>query len=152
MPRYDEDKEGRSNSIYFDLFHDIFKSFCLKHNLKVDKLLRSSLNLTIPFQSYPFTDPHVDHIVPHYNMLMYLNDFSDEATTILFKEKTDGTIIDHPLNGVNTDLEIETEIVPKPWKVAVFDGLHFHAHRFCKESQRRVICIFTFTVENNDQL
>ena len=146
IPRHNEheDIQGYVNSQYYGMFNDIFKSFCMIHGLKVKRVLRASLNLALPFHRFPYTDPHVDHAIPHYGMLMYLNDWTG-GSTVLFKEQTDGAVIDHPLDDVNSSLTIDTEIIPKKGKIAVFDGTHFHAHRFCQEAERRVVCVFTFT-------
>jgi hypothetical protein len=76
---------------------------------------------------------------------MYLND-CPHATTILFEEVTDGKVVEHPLEDVNTSLTIGKEIEPKQGKIAVFSGQHFHAHRFVNESERRVVCVMTFTI------
>ena len=148
MPRYDEfdGSDGKINSEYHGLFLDIFNSFCIRHNLKVKKVLRAALNLSVvPYKKFPYTDPHVDHAIEHYNMLMYLND-CPHATTIVFEEASDGKVVEHPLENVNTSLTIGKEIDPKQGKIVVFSGMHFHAHRFVNESERRVVCVMTFTV------
>lgn len=149
IPRYPEQTDKLTiNSEHYDFFHDIFDTFCILHKIKVEKILRASLNLSLPFNRFPFTDPHVDHNIPHLSMLMYLNDCTG-GNTVLFKETTDGTVLEHPIETVNETLSIAKEIVPQKGKIAVFDGLHYHAHRFCEESQRRVVCVFTFQSRNH---
>ena len=147
VPRYNEESNNQQiNSKFFPIFEDIFLSFCLKHNIRHEKILRASLNLTVSSTKYPFTDPHVDHNIPHYNMLMYLNDCTG-GETVIFKEKTDWTVIEHPVEHLNDSLTIEKEIIPKKGKIAVFDGEHFHVHRFCNEPERRTVCVITFTMK-----
>lgn len=147
IPRYNEfdGAEAKVNSEYYDFFYDIFNCFCIRHQIKVKKILRSALNLSVvPFKEFPHTDPHVDHAVPHFTMLMYLND-CEHATTVVFEEQSDGAIVEHPLESVNTNFTIAKEIAPVAGKIVVFDGMNFHAHRFVNESERRVVCVFTFS-------
>ena len=47
--------------------------------------------------------------------------------------------------GKNSTYEsIQKEIKPSKGKVIYFNGKYFHTCRWCKEGQRRIICIFTF--------
>jgi hypothetical protein len=149
IPRSNDDAVTREPvSNYYNFFYDIFNTACIIHGLKVDRILRASLNLSTHFSAFPYGDPHVDHMFPHYNMLMYLNDCTN-GSTIIFKEQTNGEISQHPVNEVNETMTIEKEIIPKKGKIVIFDGLHFHANRFCVESERRVVCVFTFTTKND---
>ena len=149
IPRYDHTKEEfRVNSEAWPFLCDIFESFCIQHRIKVKKVLRCSLNLTLHFENYPFADPHVDHNIPHLNMIMYFNNCS-RGSTILFKERDDsGVGAVYKPKVLDESFTIEKEITPKKGKIAVFDGRHFHSHRFCVESERRVICIVTFIPEH----
>jgi hypothetical protein len=136
------------NSDLWWMINDILNSFCIRHNIQIKKMLRCSLNLTLGCEKYPWADPHVDHNVPHYNMLMYFNTCS-RGTTVIFKEQDDsGVGAIYTPGVVSTDYTIETEIAPVKGKIVVFDGRHFHANRFCIEPERRVVCVLTFIPEN----
>lgn len=152
IPRYDKDNEEmRVNSEAWDLVKDIFESFCIRHSIKVKQVLRCSLNLTMHHEAFPHSDPHVDHSVPHLNVLMYFND-CPRGSTIIFKERDDsGAGVIHSETELDTNYTIETEISAKKGKIVVFDGRHFHANRFCVEGQRRVVCILTFIPESYDR-
>jgi hypothetical protein len=149
IPRYDKDLEEMCvNSETWGLIKDIFESFCIRHGIKIKQVLRCSLNLTMYCDSYPHSDPHVDHSVPHYNMLMYFNTCS-RGSTVIFKERDDsGEGVVHSETSLDTNYTIETEILPVKGKIAVFDGRHFHANRFCIEPERRVVCVVTFIPEH----
>lgn len=149
IPRGNDDAvTAEPVSNYYDFFHDIFETFCIIHNLKVKRVLRACLNLSIPNTKFEYSDPHVDHMFPHYVMLMYLNDVTN-GNTIIFKEQTNGEISEHPLETINDSFAIEKEVTPAKGKIVVFDGSHFHANRFCVEPERRVVCVFTFTTEEH---
>jgi hypothetical protein len=148
IPRYDKDhEEMRVNSKAWDILQDIFEGFCIQHGLKIKQVLRCALNLTMHSESFPHSDPHVDHRVPHYNMIMYFNTCS-RGSTIIFKERDDsGKGAVHSETDLDTNYTIETEIKPTKGKIVVFDGRHFHANRFCVEPERRVVCVITFIPE-----
>ena len=134
------------NSEAFIFFKDILDSFCIINDITYKRILRGSLNLSMPSTKYEYTDPHVDHHIPHKVVLMYLNDCNSKANTILFKEKYDGVTIDHPLNGVRSDLTIDKEIEPVKGRIVYFDGHQYHCNRLCDEPNVRIICVFTIEV------
>jgi hypothetical protein len=148
IPRSSDDlTTAEPVSTYYDFFYDIFETACIVHRLNLDRVLRACINLSTHYPNFPYSDPHVDHMFPHLTMLIYLNDCT--GNTVVFKEQTDGTISQHPLETVDETMTIEAEITPKKGKIAIFDGLNFHTNRFCAESERRVVCVFTFTVKND---
>ena len=142
----EEVETNDANSQAFDFFKDILDTFCLINGIRYNRILRSSLNMSLPSSKYEYTDPHVDHHIPHVVVLMYLNDCNETGNTIIFEEKYDGKTIDHPLDDVRSDLTIKQEIKPVKGRIVCFDGHNYHANRFCEEPNVRVICVFTIEV------
>jgi hypothetical protein len=145
IPRYDKDlEEIRINSDAWPLIKDIFESFCVRHEIKVKQILRCSINLTMHCDTFPHSDPHVDHSIPHYNMLMYFNTCTRGSTIIFAERDESGEGATHSESDLDTNYTVHTEIQANRGKIVAFDGKHFHANRFCVEPERRVVCVLTF--------
>lgn len=127
--RLDDDRPdwGTPNSEYLQIAESIFWHACMQNNIVPRVIHRSSANLTLPNKD-EHTDIHTDHEFPHKNFVFYLNDFTD-APTYVFSD--DGKTI------VN-------QSTPEKNKFVVFPGLP-HATGFCKENERRVILVVTFS-------
>jgi hypothetical protein len=140
VPRYDHTSEEMPvNSLCFDLFKDIFISFCDINGIKWEKILRASLNLSYYFPD-PHSDPHIDHPFDHKVMIMYLNDV-DDGHTLVYDQTFDGK----NSNFDNVDsLTLVKKVKPKKGKICCFNGSNYHAAEWPAPSQRRVICVLTF--------
>ena len=148
IPRSEEtNEEFVINSKIYYFFKDILDSFCMLHGIKIKRMLRGSLNLSLPNTKFPFTDPHCDHNIPHKVVIMYLNDSGPGGETVIFEEKFDGNVVNHLVETVNESFKVKEEIIPQKGKIVMFDGMHYHANRFCQDPNRRIICIFTIEVE-----
>lgn len=120
-----EDKTGSVESLVYANAIDLFNSFCLKNDVKYNKILRAAFN-TSHYDPDEHVDIHVDHSFHHYNFIMYLNEFTDGYTYI------------H-----DDDNNIVKKIVPSVNKAVVFSG-DKHSHSFCSPKERRVILVITF--------
>tara|TARA_R110000824_G_scaffold7579_3_gene34319 strand:+ start:1910 stop:2443 length:534 start_codon:yes stop_codon:yes gene_type:complete len=123
--RYNHKEDMKINSSHFDFCNNIFKRFCVKHNIKVNRLLRGCINLTYHHANYEHADPHIDHSFKHMAFILYLNDCSGD--TLFFK---DGNII--------------KRVHPKKGKAICYDGSHLHTAAFCDPGEIRKVLIFTF--------
>ena len=143
--RYDSKTEKpQINSDYFAFFNEIFNKFTDDNSLKVNNILRAAINLTTHY-SLEFGDPHVDHSCENGYIIMYLNDDYDGGETIIFNEQYGAPFFDEVNPVADLDrFSIQKEIKPSKGKVIYFNGKYFHTCRWCKEGQRRIICIFTF--------
>jgi hypothetical protein len=121
---------GQISSPFFEPFNQIFQNFCKKHNIPVKTILRSSINNNYYYPD-KFGDIHVDHNFPHYNFLLYMNDFTD-GPTFLFNE-----------DGTNMIREIKAE----KYKAVIFPGVP-HAAGFCAPGENRIVMITTFTTHS----
>ena len=146
VPRYDYKKnEGyKVNSGYFNFFEKSFRDFCKKNKIKVNRILRASLNLQTYFEPV-HGDPHVDHDFKHRNCIMYLNSVTG-GSTYVFKEKHRKNLPGSYGDGTAYDAKnVLKEIKNKVGKIAVFPGENFHAAGHCKKpNEHRIIAIFTF--------
>lgn len=117
---------GVVNSIYYQNVFDLFNRFCSENKIQYSNVLRAAVNITTA-TNVLHGDIHIDHAFPHYNFIMYLNDFSD-GHTYLFDD------------GNN----ITKKIDPSKHKVLVFDGQK-HAQGFCRAGEKRAILVVTFS-------
>jgi len=130
--------EPRVISNYYTYFEHIFRSFCEKHSIKVNKVFGAAVHQTLDSKNsrQPF---HVDFHFDHKVLIMYLtDDFTKGHTLITDLRKTErGPMV------MDGDLETRVEIEPKPGKIVCFDGARYHAAEY-PVNGRRVVCIFTF--------
>ena len=120
------DRDGKVTSHFFDFFHKINLRFCEAVDYKLKKVIRSCVNLTLPFVGKPTL--HIDHYEPHFQILMYLNDST--GSTDIYK-----------------DNNIVKSIQPKKGRVIMFDKLYHLGNSPTEPNQIRAICITTFNVE-----
>jgi hypothetical protein len=120
---------GKIVSSYYAPFYDIFKSFCSQNNIKVEKVLRATVNYTL-FENGLSAYPHVDHAFPHFNFVLYLNDCVGGHTLIYGKGEEEGKVI--------------KSIRPEKYKAVIFSG-ESHAVSEIEPSEQRIVVVFTFT-------
>lgn len=111
------------NSNVFSFFKTILDNFCIKNNIKYNKILRACINLTF-LNKKNIGTIHKDHEFPHKQLIIYLND--SDGNTYLY----------------NDNKELVKEIIYEQYKIVCFDNC-FHSAGFPK-SKRRLICIITF--------
>ncbi len=116
---------GVLNSPYYEHLKPIFDRFCELNNIKVNVVLRASLNLVVHDPAEE-NDIHDDHEFPYNVFLMYLNTFS-KGETLLYDR-----------DNVRT-----YTITPKQFRAVAFPGMP-HSNRFCDPGERRVVLVITF--------
>jgi hypothetical protein len=153
LPRIEYFNENAPEHFHFNFFKNILINSCTKVDLKVKKILRACLNLTVDCfeKQYIHSDPHIDNDIPHKVGIIYLNDckgptYIFDETYDSFKCKNNLYLIDDFLKN---PLKILKKIEPEKYKVLIFDGKHYHATGLCNKNERRVICIFNFTTEDD---
>jgi hypothetical protein len=125
-PDVDDGREGDIVSPIFQIFHNIFNKFCKSHNIKFNKIHRAHINCSF-YMPEEHGDIHIDHKFPHYNFLLYLNDFSKGSTYIF-----------------NEDNTVYKAVSASKYKAVVFDGQK-HSQGFCSPGERRIVCVITFS-------
>jgi hypothetical protein len=123
----DDSSPGDHRSFATEKFIRIFDRFCKENNIEYKSILRSAINNTWHYQE-KMGPIHTDHDIPHYNFIMYLNDFTD-GPTYIFDENEKKCLM----------------FIPEKYKCIVFDGVQ-HSHGFCAPHERRVIFLVTFTI------
>ena len=153
LPRIEHFDDNAPEYSNFNFFKNILINSCNKVDLKVKKILRACLNLTVNcFENqYIHSDAHTDNDIPHKVGIIYLNDckgptYIFDETCDSFKCKNNLYLID---DFLKKPLKILKKIEPEKYKVLIFDGKHYHATGYCNKHERRVICIFNFTTEDN---
>ena len=106
----------------FDAFYPLIEEIILLNDIKVSSLLRLNVNCVHPQQDTRLSLPHVDHDIPHKNMLIYLTDAGGE--TVLFDDEGNKEYY-HPE---------EDDIV-------LFEGVHCMRP---PKDKRRIVIICTF--------
>ena len=116
------DNESINSNIFY-FFKGILDNFCIKHNIKYNKILRACINLTF-LNKINIGKIHKDHEIPHKQLIIYLND--SDGNTYLYDDNK----------------QLVKEILYEQYKIVCFDNC-FHSAEFPK-SKRRLICIITF--------
>jgi hypothetical protein len=139
--RYDNPgEEMKIESGIYEYIKDILDRFCAMHNIKYERILRMSINLTIHTGHKYAAAAHVDHTYPHKLCFIYFNDA--EGPTVLFKETWD----DHMETEVEFDRVTEnTKILPEEGKVVVLlEGNTYHSNIPPSPGQMRNVGVITF--------
>jgi hypothetical protein len=153
LPRIEDFNYNSPEHENFNFFKNILLNSCNKVDLKVKKILRACLNLTVNCfdNHYIHGDVHTDYNIPHKLGIIYLNDC--KGPTYIFDETYesfncyDNTyLID---DFLKKPIPLLKKIEPEKYKVLIFDGKHYHATGYCNKHERRVICIFNFTTEDD---
>jgi hypothetical protein len=118
------DNPEKINSNLYLLFVSILNNFCKKNNLKYEKIYRCAINITINNGVITKCPIHIDHMFPHNQLLIYLNDTNGD-TVILDKN--------------NKTFKISE---PEKFKGIAFNSLpHYH---YFPNKGIRVVAIITF--------
>jgi hypothetical protein len=112
-------------SPFYEFFLELFHRFMSENNLKYSKIYRAALNFNY-YNELTHTEPHVDHAWPHCNFIMYLNTCDDGQTLIW------------------PDDFSSTNLVPCVEYTAVAFKQQWHAHRYPKPGQRRIVFVVTY--------
>ena len=116
---------GRINSPVIDVCSEILLTFCKEHDIQVNNILRVGINCTLYDVNNNF-GIHVDHNFPHYNFILYINEFTNGDTVIYY----------------DNEQEIY-RIKPEKYKAVIFPGFK-HAQESCSPGERRVVLVLTF--------
>jgi len=121
------DKNEYYNSQHAIDLEKIVIHFCEKNKIKLNKILRIAINLTYN-NGCESCSIHKDHMFPHRQLLIYLNDCDKNSKTIIYNESKEKVLKD---------------ISPEKYKGVCFEGLP-HKHFYPKVGHRIVlICTFT---------
>lgn len=140
-------RTGEIKSYMFEPMQKLVNVFCRVTETPFNRILRMSFNQVVHY-SAPHTDPHIDISAPHKVLLFYPHT-SDAHTLVYrkkFKENSPITCILLREMGCESkqDMEVIEKIKPERGLAVCFDGAHFHANEFPKESERRVVCVVCF--------
>jgi hypothetical protein len=150
-PRVAQGKENEVppaiNSPLAHFVKPIIDRYCQTYlNRPVDKIYRSCLNTTYGWNfDYPFTEPHTDHVVDHYNMIVYLNDDFEGGETLLFDKYFCQGMTPCMFSVNDYDkVNVLEKLKPEKYKAVVYDGNIYHGMANIKSGKRRVILVTTF--------
>jgi ectoine hydroxylase-related dioxygenase (phytanoyl-CoA dioxygenase family) len=95
-----------------------------------------------------YNNPHVDHIIPHWTGLYYVNDtdgptyiFDQKVVDVPFTKRNDAGILDY-IN--NTTLTIAKVVEPKKGRFVIFNGYRFHSSSRPQHSDKRIVITFNW--------
>ncbi len=151
---YDSNSPINIQSKHFYFYYKIIKEFCCKYKLNFKHVIRANINSTFFFDNYEYLDPHVDFSKNHLVILLYLNDVNVEDkrynNTVIFDKQIDFSAEEEPycydLDFYKEKIPIKCEIKPKFGKIICFNGSYFHANRFPKPGENRLVCVFNLLV------
>jgi len=110
---------------YWEFFLEIFHRFMTENGLKYTNIFRANLNLTW-YNGDLYTAPHLDHTWPHNNFIMYLSECQGGETIIW-----------------SDDFSKMYEISPIQYSAVTFKQ-QYHAHRYPKPGDRRLVFVVTY--------
>lgn len=122
----DFDKPGFNYGIIDKLAKKIFLTFCKKHSIQVNNIMRAKINFLWPSDD-DRRAPHVDATYEHKVFLYYLNDA--EGPTVFYNKSW-------PLSEEYEEIEDSVLVFPKAGRAILFDGLNFHAPLSPKNGSR----------------
>tara|TARA_R110000823_G_scaffold118873_1_gene242924 strand:- start:402 stop:995 length:594 start_codon:yes stop_codon:yes gene_type:complete len=135
------------NSEWSEFFISIIRRFIKKNKIftKNHTVLRACVNETLPKKTNDIMcNPHVDYTINHKIFILYLTDSSGD--TVIYNEKwKEGKEQVHAIKDNN--LNKHASITPEFGKLVCFNGLNYHAVKFPKAKDRRIICIFAISEE-----
>jgi hypothetical protein len=121
-------------------FGEIFYAFTKAHNIKVDRVFRAAVNLTINHvNEWNYAGIHIDHYFPYSSFLMPLNDFTGGDTYLFDKFAKDGDP-----NQLSSPQPVYKKIKHMRNQAICFDGNQYHAQGFCDANQWRMMLVITF--------
>jgi len=112
------------NSNYFDLAIEVLSQIIKYNNLEVNSFMRINANLVISHGGGVACDKHCDHMFPHKNLLIYLNQASG------------------PTVSINSYDNIEEYFHPKEDAIITFEGEHYYYQPNIGE--KRIVLVATY--------
>ena len=117
---YNTTNETKIRSPFFNLFNKAIFDFLENKNM-TGVLFKSKLNLLTNLHKIKdnklYNIPHVDLNIPHFSVLLYLND--SDGDTIFFNERNDGK------ETITKSVSIKERISPKKNRMVLSNG-NFH--------------------------
>lgn len=121
----------------YDYFLQVFKKFCITHNISYNEITRMKLNwlprVTADRGNKAHT-PHIDSEIDHRVFLYYLNE--SDGDTVFFKEAFNGE--------TPTQFSESLRVSPSAGKGVIFDGHTYHASSSPSNSEFRCILNIDF--------
>ena len=115
---------SRIRSDYFDDVLEILVEIAKYNNLHIHYFLRMHVNATHNYGGGFACDPHYDHIFPHKNLLIYLNQASGPTVVIDSENRT------------------EEYFHPKEDAIITFEGKHYQYQP--NVGERRIVLVATY--------
>jgi hypothetical protein len=132
----------------FELVAYVFEKFCIKHNIRYDKILRVKINiLTRAHKDKEERNfPHVDASDNHLVFLYYFND--SDGDTHIYNTNIDDVV---GTSGNFGDLEVLHSVSPVAGKGVVFSGKQLHSGNQPKDHNFRLLLNLCFTLKKDDK-
>ena len=114
------------NSPYSDTFISILNSFCSNNYIKYNEMLRCAINISF-WNDTQKCEIHSDHIFPHCQLLICLNDTDPNSETVILDDDKKTELL---------------RVKPKKYKGIYFENKpHYH---YYPRSGYRAMLVYTF--------
>lgn len=142
----------KNTSKYYDFIKPVLLHAASQLNLpfNLDQVWRARVGLMFQRrQDDPeYNNPHVDHVMPHWTGIYYVNDndgptyiFDQKVLDIPFTKRTDQGILDY----LNTTPMTAAKIVePKKGRFVIFNGSRFHSSSRPTLASKRAVITFNW--------
>ena len=127
-------RDNEPNSYCANTFVPIFDLLKERTGIDINNIIRFRIRMTLPDGTGPRNNlPHVDHLIPHQVLLVYLN--NSDGDTIIYNKT---------FNEEPTDLIEVKRFSPKIGDAILFDGSFYHAGAVPSKN-KRIIANLDFT-------
>jgi hypothetical protein len=129
------DHETNRESYVFKSMPIVLETFEKKLNIKIKKLLRIGIGLKNPklgFSDSNYNLPHVDYMIPHSTLILYMND--SDGDTRIFEQKYLGDEVEP------TEFTVKARVTPKANRLLYLrNGWDYHTAANPINTDRRIV-------------
>lgn len=128
-----DEPQGGPISSYYSLFSPIVFALEENFNVKINRLIRFRLGLTLNIGESGCHYSHTDYDIPHNTCLIYLN--NSDGDTVFYNEK---------LNDNYKELTVHSRNKPVKNQAVLFDGLQYHSSSVPEKNITRIALNINF--------
>jgi hypothetical protein len=144
-------EEEKPVSTFFETVYPVYLSVPKIKGIRMQKIERMRLNLTLPSTDSAWHLPHIDSPFPHWNAIYYVN--TCDGDTVIFNETNDKFVQrDYKTMTDKSLFTVKHRVTPEKGKLVVFPGQYYHSSSFTTNSKYRIVLNMNITSVFDDRL